>query len=141
MKIIIRCCSIIFLIVVVMGHSKTQISLEKTLKKYEWEKRILLFIAEKKDIELIRNVNSFFNNKTCENNDRNLVLYKIIGSEINNYKIPQKYQGKTGIWLIGYDGNDKSFSKDSSLINNLYNIIDDMPMRKDEIMNNESDCN
>ena len=81
MKIIIRCCSIIFLIVVVMGHSKTQISLEKTLKKYEWEKRILLFIAEKKDIELIRNVNSFFNDKTCENNDRNLVLYKIIGSE------------------------------------------------------------
>ena len=48
-----------------MGHSKTQISLEKTLKKYEWEKRILLFIAEKKDIELIRNVNSFFNDKTC----------------------------------------------------------------------------
>ena len=140
MIIIIRICSLIFLVVVLMSHSSAKISLVKTLKKYEWEKRVILLIADQKDTELINDVNSFFNIKTCENNDRNLVLYKIIGKDIYNYKIPLQYQNKRGVWLIGYDGNDKLFSKDSSLLNNVYDIIDDMPMRKSEILNNKSKC-
>ena len=138
--IIIRSCSLIFLVVALMSHSSPQISLVKILKKYEWEKRVILLIADQKDTELINDVNSFFNIKTCENNDRNLVLYKIIGKDIYNYKIPLQYQNKRGVWLIGYDGNDKLFSKDSSLLNNVYDIIDDMPMRKREILNNKSKC-
>ena len=140
MIIIIKSCSLIFLVVALMGHSSVQISLVKTLKKYEWEKRVILLIADQKDTDLINDVNSFFNIKTCENNDRNLVLYKIIGKDIYNYKIPFQYHNKRGVWLIGYDGNDKLFSKDSSLLNNVYDIIDDMPMRKSEILNNKSKC-
>ena len=140
MIIIIRSCSLIFLVVALMSHSSPQISLVKILKKYEWEKRVILLIADQKDTELINDVNSFFNIKTCENNDRNLVLYKIIGKDIYNYKTPSQYHDKRGIWLIGYDGNNKLFSDDSSLLNNVYDIIDDMPMRKSEILNNKSKC-
>ena len=64
----------------------------------------------------------------CQNRNRNLELYKIIGGEITKYKIPKRYEGRRGIWLIGYDGGDKAYSRDFSLLNQLREIIDKLPI-------------
>lgn len=123
-----------------MGNSNSLISLNKVISNFEWEKRLLLLIAEDEDINLIRGVDYFFKKEACQNKDRNIVLYKIIGDEIRRYKIPSRYEGKRGIWLIGYDGGDKAYSRDLSLLNQLYNIVDKMPIRQNEMLNQNLKC-
>ena len=125
----------------IMGNSNSLISLDKIISNFEWEKRILLLITDHEDINLIRGVDNFFKEEACQNKNRNLELYKIIGDEINKYKIPKRYEGKKGIWLIGYDGGDKAYSKDPSLLNKLYDIVDKMPIRQNEMLNQDSKCN
>ena len=124
-----------------MGNSNSLISLDKIISNFEWEKRILLLITDHEDINLIRGVDKFFKEEACQNKNRNLELYKIIGDEINKYKIPKRYEGKKGIWLIGYDGGDKAYSEDLSLLNKLYDIVDKMPIRKNEMLSQDSKCN
>ena len=123
-----------------MGNSNSLISLNKIISNFEWEKRLLLLIAEDEDINLIRGVDYFFKKEACQNKNRNIVLYKIIGDEIRRYKIPRRYEGKRGIWLIGYDGGDKAYSRDLSLLNKLYNIVDKMPIRQNEMLNQNLKC-
>ena len=123
-----------------MGNSSSLISLDKIISNFEWEKRILLLIADDGDINLIRGVDSFFKKEACQNKDRNIELYKIIGDEIRKFKIPRRYKGKKGIWLIGYDGGDKAYSRDLSLLNKLYEIVDKMPIRRNEMLNQDSEC-
>lgn len=123
-----------------MGNSSSLISLDKIISNFEWEKRILLLIADDGDINLIRGVDSFFKKEACQNKDRNIELYKIIGDEIRKFKIPKRYKRKKGIWLIGYDGSDKAYSRDLSLLNKLYDIVDKMPIRRNEMLNQDSEC-
>jgi hypothetical protein len=137
---IISAISIIVLLVFFMKNSYAKISLEDELNSFSWEKRILLLIADKKNINLINQVNDFFKNNTCQNNLRNLELYKIIGEEIKNYKLPKMYDSQTGIWLIGYDGEIKLFSKNSSILKKLYIVIDSMAIRKEEKLNQNYNC-
>ena len=131
---------LIIFTVLIMGNSNSLISLDKIISNFEWEKRILLLIADDEDINLIRGVDNFFKEEACQNKNRNLELYKIIGDEINKYKIPKRYEGKKGIWLIGYDGGDKAYSRDLSLLNKLYDIVDKMPIRQNEMLNQDSKC-
>ena len=131
---------LIIFTVLIMGNSSSLISLDKIISNFEWEKRILLLIADDGDINLIRGVDSFFNEEACQNKDRNIELYKIIGDEIRKFKIPRRYKGKKGIWLIGYDGGDKAYSRDLSLLNKLYEIVDKMPIRRNEMLNQDSEC-
>jgi len=125
----------------IMGNSNSLISLDKIISNFEWEKRILLLITDHEDINLIRGVDNFFKEEACQNKNRNLELYKIIGDEINKYKIPKRYEGKKGIWLIGNEGGDKANSRDLSLLNKLYDIVDKMPIRQNEMLNQDSKCN
>ena len=127
--------------VLIMGNSNSLLSLDKIISNFGWEKRIVLLIAENEDINLIRGVESFFKGGECQNKNRNLKLYKIIGDEITKYKIPKRYEGRRGIWLIGYDGDNKAYSGDLSLLNQLYEIIDEMPIRQNEMLHQDSRCN
>ena len=124
----------------IMGNSHSLLSLEQKISNFEWKKRLVLLIAKDEDINLIRGVESFFEERVCQNKNRNLELYKIIGNEITKYNMPSRYDGRTGIWLIGYDGGDKAYSKDLSLLDQLYEIIDEMPIRKNEILQQTSRC-
>ena len=126
--------------VLIMGNSNSLLSLDKMINKFGWEKRIVLLIADNEDVNLIRGVESFFKEGACQNRNRNLELYKIIGDEITKYKIPKRYEGRRGIWLIGYDRGDKAYSRDLSLLNQLYEIIDEMPLRQNEILHQDSRC-
>ena len=124
----------------IMGNTESKISLDSVLEKLSWEKRVVLLIAEDSDIELINGVDVFFKEEVCRNIDRNLELYKIIGGQISKYQIPEKFNKKRGIWLIGYDGYEKAYSSDLSLLKDLYDIIDKMPVRQNEMLNGVSSC-
>jgi hypothetical protein len=138
---IIRIITLFFFTTLIMGNSNFQVPLDEMLSQFQWKKRILLLITDEGDIKLINGVNAFFNEQTCQNKNRNLKLFKIVGDGISKYKLPKKYVGKKGVWLIGYDGGDKAYSRDLSLLNQLYDIIDKMPIRLNEMANENSNCN
>ena len=124
-----------------MSYSSTKTNLEDYINSFSWKIRIVLLITKTKYVHLIKETNNFFRRNTCENEARNLKYIKIIGDDISKYIIPDRYINKYGIWLIGYDGQDKSYSKDTTLLKKIHNIIDTMPIRKREAAQQDKKCN
>lgn len=122
-----------------MSYSSVKIDLEDYINSFSWDKRIVLFIA--KDIDFINETDDFFKTNSCENEERNLKYIRIVGDDIDKYTIPDRYKNKHGLWLIGYDGGDKSYSNDTSLLKEIHNIIDTMPIRKSEMTDQKEKCN
>ena len=124
-----------------MSNSNTKINLEKYINSFSWNKRIVLFISKAKYIHLINETDNFFKKNICKNEVRNLKYIRIVGDDVNNYIMPERYKNKYGIWLIGYDGQDKSYSNNTSLLKDIHNIIDTMPIRKNEMIKQNKKCN
>ena len=123
----------------IMSNSSGKINLEEYINSFSWDKRIVLLITE--DNQFINETDDFFKTNSCENEQRNLKYIRIVGDDINKYTIPDRYKNKYGLWLIGYDGKDKSYSNDTSLLKEIHNIIDTMPIRKTEMTEHNEKCN
>ena len=123
----------------IMSNSSGKINLEEYINSFSWDKRIVLFIT--KDTYFINETDDFFKINSCKNEERNLKYIRIVGDDINKYTIPDRYKNKYGLWLIGYDGGDKSYSNDTSLLKEIHNIIDTMPIRKSEMTEQNEKCN
>ena len=123
-----------------MSNPITKINLEEYISSFSWNKRIVLFIAKENYIDLINETDDFFKQNSCENETRNLYYIRIVGDDINKYIIPDRYKNKYGIWLIGYDGGDKSYSNDTSLLKEVHNIVDTMPIRQSEMTEQNEKC-
>ena len=115
-------------------------SLHKTIENYKWKKRILLLISKEESNALTNAVDKFFINQKCKNDERNLELIKLKKGNDYNIKKISYFKDKTGIWLIGYDGNIKGYTEDNTLLLNLHNLIDNMPIRKEEMKDLKTNC-
>ena len=123
-----------------MSYASEKIILEDYINSYAWEKRIVLFISKSKYVYFINETDNFFKKNKCENDNRNLKYIRIVGDEVKKYNISEKFKNKYGMWLIGYDGQIKSYSSDISLLKEIYNIVDKMPLRKKEILEQKIKC-
>ena len=128
------CILFTILMIPTMSNSTTKINLENYINSLLWEKRIVLFISKAKYVHFINETDDFFKNNSCENEARNLKYIRIVGDEINKYVMPDRYINKYGIWLIGYDSQVKGHSTDISLLKKIHHLIDDMPIRKREMI-------
>ena len=115
-------------------------ALQNKLENYKWKKRILLLITKEEDTVLVNEVNNFFMTHKCKNDERNLELIKLKKGNDYHKKIADYFKDKNGIWLIGYDGNIKGYTEDNALLLNLHNLIDNMPIRKEEIREIKTNC-
>ncbi|MDB4025923.1 DUF4174 domain-containing protein [Candidatus Thioglobus sp.] len=138
-RIKVLCLLLTLLMFPIMSNSNVKINLEEYINSFSWDKRIVLFIT--KDIHFINETDDFFKTNSCENEARNLKYIRIVGDDINKYIVPDRYKNKYGLWLIGYDGGDKSYSNDTSLLKEIHNIIDTMPIRKSEMTEQNEKCN
>ena len=123
-----------------MSYASEKIILEDYINSFAWEKRIVLFISKSKYVYFINETDNFFKKNKCENDNRNLKYIRIVGDEVKKYNISEKFKNKYGMWLIGYDGQVKSYSSDISLLKEIYNIVDKMPLRKKEIFEQKIKC-
>ena len=98
-----------------MSYASEKIILEDYINSFAWEKRIVLFISKSKYVYFINETDNFFKKNKCENDNRNLKYIRIVGDEVKKYNISEKFKNKYGMWLIGYDGQIKSYSSDISL--------------------------
>ena len=138
-RIKVLCLLLTLLMFPIMSNSSVKINLEEYINSFSWDKRIVLFIT--KDIHFINETDDFFKTNSCENEERNLKYIRIVGDDINKYIVPDRYKNKYGLWLIGYDGGDKSYSNDTSLLKEIHNIIDTMTIRKSEMIEQNEKCN
>ena len=123
-----------------MSHASEKIILEDYINSFAWEKRIVLFISKSKYVYFINETDNFFKKNKCENDNRNLKYIRIVGDEVKKYNISEKFKNKYGMWLIGYDGQIKSYSSDISLLKEIYNVVDKMPLRKKEKLEQKIKC-
>ena len=123
-----------------MSYASEKIILEDYINSFAWEKRIVLFISKSKYVYFINETDNFFKKNKCENDNKNLKYIRIVGDEVKKYNISEKFKNKYGMWLIGYDGQRKSYSSDISLLKEIYNIVDKMPLRKKEILEQKIKC-
>ena len=79
------CLVFIFTILPNISNSIEKIDLQKQIQSYSWNKRIILFITKAKYIHFINEVDNFFNEYKCDNEERNLEYIKIVGDEANRY--------------------------------------------------------
>lgn len=137
-RIKVLCLLLTLLMFPMMSNSSVKINLEEYINSFSWDKRIVLFIT--KDIHFINETDDFFKTNSCENEERNLKYIRIVGDDINKYIVPDRYKNKYGLWLIGYDGGDKSYSNDTSLLKEVHNIVDTMPIRQSEMTEQNEKC-
>ena len=123
-----------------IGYASEKIILEDYINSFAWEKRIVLFISKSKYVYFINETDNFFKKNKCENDNRNLKYIRIVGDEVKKYNISEKFKNKYGMWLIGYDGQIKSYSSDISLLKEIYNVVDKMPLRKKEKLEQKIKC-
>jgi len=114
---------------------------KKSLSNYLWENRLLIISSANGDNEIKNYTNEFIKKNQCQFDDRNLKVIFFENYKNSNYQIPSYVNNKVGFWLIGYDGGVKLFSKDASILKNIFSTIDRMPIRKDEMSSKSSKCN
>ena len=114
---------------------------KKSLSNYLWENRLLIISFEKGDNEVKNSTNEYIKKNQCQFDDRNLKVIFFENYKNSNYQTPSYVNNKFGFWLVGYDGGVKLFSKEISILKNIFSTVDSMPMRKNEMSSKTSKCN
>ena len=105
----------------------------KQISELIWEKRLLIVSYQNDGDQIFIKTTKFISDNNSEIEDRNLQIVFFKKFKNKDYKIPNFIKNKNGIWLIGYDGNVKDYSIDDSILPRLFNLIDSMPMRQNEM--------
>ena len=109
----------------------------KQISELSWKKRLLVISYEVQEDQIFIKSKKFISDNKCEIEDRNLDIIFYEKFKNKNYSKPEFIDNKYGIWLIGYDGMIKDFSNDDKIYLRLFDLIDSMPMRKDEMINDK----
>ena len=94
-------------------------------------------IPFKKEDKIFLSTQKFIRENECSKNDRNLEFIFYEKFKNSEYEAPNFIFDKLGIWLLGYDGAIKDYSKDDKIYLSLFSLIDSMPMRKNEMINDK----
>ena len=133
---------LIFLFIFNLFMSANFVMAEKnSLSNYLWENRLFIISYKKGDNEIKNSIEKFIQKNQCEFDDRNLKVIFFENYKNSDYQSPSYITGNFGFWLVGYDGGVKLFSKDASILKNIFSTIDSMPMRKDEMSSKSIQCN
>ena len=109
----------------------------KQISELSWEKRLLVISYDEQEDQIFIKSKKFISDNKCEIEDRNLEIIFYEKFKNKDYVKPDFINKKYGIWLIGYDGMIKDSSSDDIIFLRLFNLIDSMPMRKDEMINDK----
>ena len=116
---------------------------KKDLSSFQWQKRILIFnsVNNQKGLrERNKKIEAWMQINWCQIEERNLIIVNFDEGLNSIYELPPSVNKNKGVWLIGYDGFIKDYSENLDLLERVMRIIDEMPMRLNEIENKISTC-
>ena len=108
--------------------------------EYKWSHRLLIATSDNTSKEHTKTAKAFFDLYECEVTERNLRLITYDRASQQFETLPKEMQTKNGLWLIGYDGTVKAYSADETLLVRLFDIIDGMSIRKQEMVQADAPC-
>lgn len=118
------------------------------LAKHQWKNRLVLIFVDDTSTELLNNQVNLLKNKNSELNERKLKVYQFSGNNFkdsfySNWKestLKSKNffskKEKFKVILIGLDGHIKHQQNRILSTKKLFEIIDVMPMRQNELQQN-----
>jgi len=109
----------------------------KQISELNWKKRVLLVSYKNEDEKIFNKSNKFISEYKCQIDDRNIEILFFKNFKNKDYNSPDFIENKYGVWLIGYDGNIKDYTEDDKIFIGFFDLIDSMPMRKNEIKNDK----
>ena len=109
----------------------------KQISELNWIKRLLLVSYKNEDEKIFNESKKFISDNKCQIDDRNLEILFFKNFKNKYYSTPDFIENKYGVWLIGYDGNIKDYTENDKIYLGLFDLIDSMPMRKNEMINNK----
>ena len=116
---------------------------KKDLSSFQWQKRILIFnsVNNHKGVrERNKKIEAWMQINWCQIEERNLIIVNFDEGLNSIYELPPSVNKNKGVWLIGYDGFIKDYSENLDLLERVMKVIDEMPMRLNEIENKISTC-
>ena len=131
---------IVTLILLIFFMSVQSNAEKLSLSTFMWEKRLVILAINNSNLSFLEKTQQFINNNLCEFKDRNLKFIPYQNSTNKDYQTPTYIKNQYGFWLVGYDGQVKLYSKELSFLNMLFEEIDTMPMRKDEMSASQKNC-
>ena len=137
--------NILLITLILFGSSYDQsYGFEKKMNKidletYKWTKRILVINLKSKDKEKLSYINNWLFANKCKIEDRNINIVFFKDFKNKKYKEPS-FLKDFGFWLIGYDGEVKSFSLEEKFVNEIFYLIDQMPIRQQEMLMYKKKC-
>ncbi|TBN15608.1 DUF4174 domain-containing protein [Hyunsoonleella pacifica] len=119
----------------------------QNLDKHLWENRVIVISADKKNETRATEQFNILKTEKDRLTDRRLVVYKCIGDICKYYdfkkdaKVVLVDKKLTGfnVVLLGLDGGKKFNSNKVENANVFFNLIDKMPMRRQELRNKKND--
>jgi len=109
----------------------------KQISELNWKKRLLLISYQNEYDKIFNESEKFITKNKCKIDDRNLEIIFFKDFKNKLYITPDFIKDKYGIWLIGYDGNIKDYNLDDKILLRLFDVIDSMPIRKNEAVNDK----
>ncbi len=123
--------------------SNSNVKSKKDLSSYQWQKRILVFNSVdggQRSIARNKKIKDWIKINRCQIKERNLIILNFDKGLHANYFFPKSLTNNQGVWLIGYDGFIKEYTENLDLLKRLMGIIDEMPIRLNEMKNKISNC-
>ena len=108
-------------------------TMAKKISDLNWEKRLVIISFEDKKDKIFLSSQKFIQENRCAVDDRNVQFIFFEKFKNTEFEMPKFVSNEFGIWLIGYDGSIKDYSKDDKIFLRLFNLIDSMPMRQNEM--------
>ena len=106
----------------------------RQISELNWEKRLLIISYKNQNNQIFDKVKKFISDNKCAIDNRNLEIIFFQKFKNKIFIMPKFIDKKYGIWLIGYDGLIKDYSYDDKIFLKLFDLIDSMPMRKNEMI-------
>ena len=116
------------------------------LDKYRWKNRLVLIFAPSKEDSFYLEQKSEFEGKSDEFEDRDIIMIELLKTGISTVaEVPLTYNQQSLLRkkfhvvddfvfiLIGKDGTVKLRAKQPVLCDEIFSLIDSMPMRKEEM--------
>ena len=100
--------------------------------KYKWDKRLVVHYRDNSEQhqKIQKYINDFFKKNSIDIEERKLKYIEIYDSKVTGNLASSINKNGYGLYLIGLDGSIKKYSQSTDIIDNLFIVIDAMPMRK-----------
>jgi hypothetical protein len=132
---------------ILSGSSRNAIAEPLDLSQFQWKNRLLFLFAPNRNHPMFDSLHDSLSAQKAEVADRDLVILEILESEPSSMNskplasetalsLRKRYkvnQGEFAVLLIGKDGGIKLNRQNETRLEDIFALIDTMPMRRQEI--------